>query len=297
MAEPRDVSGWPSLQARPCRYPDPRPAEERRPYVYRGGCVLPLQRGRATTPGGLRVDSAEGPQPLCDWLRALDAAPLEERIPVLALGANAYPPQLREKLRGAPRPLQDDTVPVLGCVLRDAHIVFCAHLSRAGYIPVTARHRPGHAVAAWMQWFTAAQLPLIAATEGPRYRLVEIAQGGGALTLEGVATHPPRAYTWLHDALLDFGAGPLAFAGAPPSGHAPDPAGRLEVDLLREAIAHFVRAGAPADVWDGCCVPPARRDGLRRYLQAHSAPNPPAPQWTVVDTTEPGWAERLQGGG
>ena len=297
MAEPRDVSGWPSLQARPCRYPDPPPAAERRPYVYRGGCVFPLQRGRATTPGGLRVDSAEGPQPLRDWLRALGAAPLEERIPVLALGANAYPPQLREKLRSAPRPLQDDTVPVLGCVLRDANLVFCAHLSRAGYIPVTARHRPGHAVAAWLQWFTAAQLPLIAAAEGPRYRLVEIAQGGGALTLEGVATRPPRAYTWLHDALLDFGAGPLAFAGAPPSGHAPDPAGRLEVDLLREADRPLRPRRRSHRRLGRLPRPPARRDGLRRYLQAHSAPNPPAPQWTVVDTTEPGWAERLPGGG
>ncbi|HJN91667.1 MAG TPA: hypothetical protein QGF05_02935, partial [Dehalococcoidia bacterium] len=136
MRSPTPASGYPSLHDEPCRYPDPRPAVERRPYLYRHGRIYAVQPHyeEASSLAAVPVDLGQSIVPLSEALDLLDAAPLSQRIPLLAVGSNAYPRQLLDKFEA--EPVDDDSVVVLGCTLRDVGIAYCASLSLAnGYVP------------------------------------------------------------------------------------------------------------------------------------------------------------------
>ena len=144
---PIDVAmEYPSLIDVLCRYPDARPAGSRRPSVYHRGMLYALHTDRPG-PEPL-VDTGEEEIGLSKWLSSMHAAPLAQRVPVIALGSNAYPRQLRDKLLHAP--VEDDTIPILAGTLRDARTAYCAGLSGPGYVPVTLEHAPGHTLHAWV---------------------------------------------------------------------------------------------------------------------------------------------------
>ncbi len=252
-----DAGLLPSLRERPCAYPDARPPDRRAPYVYAGGRAHILGDG-------------ESPHAL---LRSLGGAPLAARIPVLAVGSNAYPRQLLDKFATAPP--ADDSVPTLRCRVPQAAIAYAGALSRWGYIPATLCARPGASCETWLQWLTVEQLTRISSTEGQAYRLVAapdvVAPAMGARSM--------TALGWAHESLLDLGGGPIGLA-------------EMSQRTLLDRVLRGVDAGA---AWDGCALPAAAIGPLRRWLRERGAANPLPPSWCIVERDAAAFTAYLPG--
>ena len=248
MPPPRtvlDARALPSLRERPCAYPDARPADARPPHVYAAGSVHVLGEGE-------RPD---------DLLRTLGGAPVAARIPVLAVGSNAYPRQLLDKFADAG--LADESVPTLRCRVARVGIAYAGALSGLRYIPVSLRARPGGHCETWLQWLTVEQLVRISGTEGAAYRLVAIP----GVVAPALGSGRSSALGWAHESLLDLGDGPF---------------GPAEMEQ-RALLGHALRAVDPAAAWDGCVLPEATVAPLRRWLRERGAANPLPASWRIVE--------------
>ncbi len=252
-----DARALPSLRECPCAYPDARPADARPPYIYAAGRVHILGEGE-------RPD---------DLLQALGGAPVAARIPVLAVGSNAYPRQLLDKF--ADTGLADDSVPTLRCRVARVGIAYAGALSGLRYIPVSLRARPGAACETWLQWLTVEQLVRISATEGSAYRLVAIP----GVVAPALGPERLTAVGWAHEALLDLGDGPFG------------PAAMDQGALL----GHALRTVDPAAAWDGCLLPEATVAPLRRWLRQSAAANPLPASWRIVERDPAAFAAYLPG--
>ena len=277
MPHPVDVlHTYVSLRERPCLYPDARPLAERRPYVLQGPWLSPLRVAATAANDGL-VDTPAGPQRLRAWLHAMDAAPMEARVPVLAVGSNAYPRQIADKF-GMRRP-RDATVVVEPCRLPDAAVAFCPWLSQPGYVPGTLMPRPGAVLHTWLQWLTSDQLEIISATEGPRYALVECADA--TVPAADGDRAAPRVFGWLADATLHLGDRPLSAATA---------------EAERTLLARLMReCGGAGLAWDGCRLPPDPdlHACVRDFLARQALPNRRPPDWKFVQRDAPGFSAHL----
>ena len=120
------------------RYPFARPGGS---FLFVDGDSLPLLSL------GERLEDAQveiggQPVPASDVLRRrgiAEVAPLEQRTPVLAYGANAAPERLRLKFaRTLPA-----VFPVLDARLHGFDIVHSAHISSYGAVPATIERSPG----------------------------------------------------------------------------------------------------------------------------------------------------------
>jgi len=161
--------GEAALEAIPGPQPDPaRPAP-----------VEPRPHGsRSTTSTALNLDRA---------LLSLGVPGPAERLPAVAIGSNAYPRQLADKLRGTPAGM---AVPSFRGVLLNARIVYCPRKARKGYVPVTPFYSPGAASVAWLQLLTPAQLEIITRTEGT-YRLLRCRPESGGVSFLPDASRQP----------------------------------------------------------------------------------------------------------
>ena len=258
-----DAAEMPSLEDAPWAYPDGRLARDRGPSVYGGGQVYPL--GEDEDPASL--------------LRSLGGAGLAERVPVVALGSNAYPRQLLDKFEADP--VADDRVPTLRAVVPDLAISYAAMLSRKGYVPVSARWALGRRCETWLQWLTVEQLTVIAATEGRGYRLVRV-PGVVAGVLEGGwgAGRLP-AYAWAHTTLLDLGSGPIDLEAVD------------QPELLR-----MVLAGADGGVLrEGRRLPEGSIGAVRSWLRGRAIGNRLPDGWREIDRDAGDFPGNLIGAG
>ncbi len=299
MRQPVEASSYPSLADRPCLYPDGRSSTDRRPYLYRQGRIYPVRPHyeEAPTVGLAPVDLGRDIVPLEQALDRLACTPLTLRIPVLAVGSNAYPRQLFDKFEQ--HPVDDDSVVVLGCTLRGAGIAYCASLSlRNGYVPVSLQPIAGEETQTWIQWLTAEQLEVISRTEGSRYALVECGStddGTTAVSLHGIAAGPTTVYGWLFESLLTTsGSDEVArFSGSPPEGYSGDPRGIGQDELLEDIVGRALSGSGGTMTWDGCLIPAERRREIRDFLATRGIPNPVPGHWSVVDRGQPGFAQRM----
>lgn len=179
MISPSHVTSWPSLADVPALYPDARNRVNRGPYLYRAGKVWPLRAQFDTT----------------------------SRIAVLAVGSNAYPRQLSDKLSGTPSDLRG--IPTAPAILRNLDVAYCPVRSRKGYIPVTLASRPGAVCLTWLQWLTIDQLNIISATEGSRYSLVGGPSLVAALVISAQLPRPAAVFAWWFDTLLRLDGSPV----------------------------------------------------------------------------------------
>jgi len=94
------------------------------------------------------------------------------RTPVLALGSNASPAQLRRKFAGL-----DGHIPVSRATLFDHVVVYSAHFTRYGALPATLYEYAGGITFIAITWLDAAQLARMHETEsvGVNYDYVELA--------------------------------------------------------------------------------------------------------------------------
>ncbi len=186
---PAPVATWPSLTDLPALYPDARNRANRGPLLYRAGKTWPLR-------------------PPLD---------LRGRLPLLAVGSNAYPRQLHDKLTG--HDADRHGVPLIPALIRDLDTAYCPIRARKGYVPVTLTSRPGAIALTWLQWLTPAQLDLIAASEGPRYALVGGPPLAARTRLNPRLPRPPHIYAWWFDSILEHNGQPawLDVHHAPPT--------------------------------------------------------------------------------
>jgi hypothetical protein len=122
-------------------------------------------------PDGSYVLAGGEPEPLGDEA-------LEDRVAVLAYGANAAPAALAAKVG------PDARVPVVAGELRDFDVVYSAHISPYGSIPGTLQHAPGAVASVHTVHLTPAQLARVHRSE-PNYEFVALKavdlrlEGGG----------------------------------------------------------------------------------------------------------------------
>lgn len=114
-------------------------------------------------PGGgarLAIDEA---------LAALGSAPLAQRTPLVAVGSNASPGQLRRKFERAGIPA---VVPLVWARVTGVQVAHSAHVSAPGYVPAAPVASPGTTARCLMVWVDPVQLACLDATEVSNYRRV-----------------------------------------------------------------------------------------------------------------------------
>jgi hypothetical protein len=166
---------------------------------------------------------------------------IEGRLPVLALGSNGSPLQLRRKFADLP-----GHIPVSRAVLFDHVVVYSAHFSRYGAIPATLHRHPGGIAFVALTWLDGRQLARMHESEslGVNYDYVEIddvrLEHDGDLAVERL---PVGAYVSRHGPLL-HGAQPIRLAETAASG-CPLPA------LTQPAVLRFAHRRIAPDLGFG----------------------------------------------
>src|SRR5690242_19265994 len=98
-----------------------------------------------------------------DRMLPLERLVYDDRVPVLTVGSNASPAQLRHKMTesgiGAP-------VPMVRARVRGIEVGVSAHVSRAGYVSASPVKAPWAARGLFVIWLDAPQLSVIDASEG-----------------------------------------------------------------------------------------------------------------------------------
>ena len=158
---------FPGAYEDPLAYPGERPVFS---YVYRDGLV------HEVSPVGPRledlfVDTGPVEIPIADFLAERRNPPLEDRVPVLAIGSNGCPGRLAEKLEDD---LPDASVPVLAGTLEDTAVVYLRWLAPYAALPATLLQVPG--AVSHVSLTLLSRGPLLATLDGsePAYRRVEV---------------------------------------------------------------------------------------------------------------------------
>lgn len=123
-----------------------------------------------------------------------DHVTYENRTPVLAIGSNASPAQLRHKMAefGITSP-----VPMVRVRVTGIGVGVSAHVSRMGYVSASPVHAPGVVRELFVTWFDARQLAVVDASERAYDRawlpgsVVQVESGSGQL-LRGVYVYVNR---------------------------------------------------------------------------------------------------------
>ena len=132
-------------------------------------------------------------------LQALDDPPIAVRTPVLAVGSNASPAQLRRKMGHADLSTQ---VPITAVTVRGLTVGVSAHVSRPGYLPATPVPDPAAESDLWVLWLDAAALDAVDATE-PNYRRVRLPARCPVELISGQAVTDGWVYVSRHGHLLN----------------------------------------------------------------------------------------------
>ncbi|MEQ4204496.1 hypothetical protein [Actinopolymorpha sp. B9G3] len=137
-------------------------------------------------------------------LARLQVAPLVHRTPVVAVGSNAAPAQLRAKLAPAGRSARDPlVVPMAYVELHGLAAGVSAHVSRPGYVPATPVPTDGEMGHAFVVWLDPVQLAAVDRTE-PSYDRVRLPEAFGVLEAVGGAPFDGcDVYVSRHGCLLD----------------------------------------------------------------------------------------------
>ncbi len=171
------------------------------PALLRDDGLLALEP--ADAPVGRWRCGADG-EPLDAVLRAAGADRIAERVPVVAVGSNAAPGQVRHKLRTAGLPV---LVPMTPVTVGGLGAGVSAHISRPGYVGA-APFLGDVATPLAVGWLDAAQLAAVDATE-PNYRRVLLPARRFPVTLPGGGALPgPWLYVGRHGVLAPDGGAP-----------------------------------------------------------------------------------------
>ncbi len=134
--------------------------------------VLDVRPSRTRPLGEWRVRLSErGDRGLDQVLLEYEAVPMAGRIPVLAVGSNAAPAQVRRKLATSG---QETAVPITAVKVNGLSVGVSAHVSSPGYVPATPVPDPSSKnLPLWVTWLAQDQLLTIDKTE-PNYDRIRV---------------------------------------------------------------------------------------------------------------------------
>ncbi len=127
------------------------------------------ETGRGST-ANVTGRSGEPDRPLDTFLHEAGGPPAVARTPVLAVGSNASPAQVRRKMANAGLATQ---VPVTAVSVRGLTVGVSAHVSRPGYLPATPVPDSAAESELWVLWLDSVALAAVDATE-PNYHRVRL---------------------------------------------------------------------------------------------------------------------------
>ncbi|WP_405784521.1 hypothetical protein OG512_39550 [Streptomyces sp. NBC_01378] len=115
-------------------------------------------------PGGFRAGkTGDGPVPLNYALMSANQTLVGDRFPVISVGSNACPAQLRHKMEGLG---VSSTIPMVKARVTGIGIGVSAYVSPLGYVSSSPFHTPGLSRDLFITWLDAAQLEIVDASEG-----------------------------------------------------------------------------------------------------------------------------------
>jgi hypothetical protein len=133
------------------------------------GCYLPLRPYLHREVGHWRVEAEGGSLELDALLEKHGRPATARRFPVLSVGSNGAPAQLRRKFD------QQGVEPIVPMVLARVYGIVqgeSAHVSRAGYIPATGLLAPEEHADLFVGWLDADELKAVDVTEPNYYRVL-----------------------------------------------------------------------------------------------------------------------------
>ena len=143
-------------------------------------------------------------------LEESDVVSVDSRIPVLAIGSNAAPSQLRHKFEDRGVPLM---VPGVRARVTGAQLGFGAFTAPRGYVPATIFADSDSEVELVVQWLDLAQLREIDRSESSRYRRVWLDESVGVRILLETGERLEGAYAYVaNGGVLGEGGEPWVMA-------------------------------------------------------------------------------------
>jgi hypothetical protein len=234
-------SGTDPLTA-PLTYPGLPP--RRAAVLVTGTAVLDVLPLRAVPPGEWPVRRAgrtrraelAGPDiPLDRFLRDAGAPPLSQRTPVLSVGSNASPAQVRRKMSNAGLPT---VLPMAAVQVHGLAVGVSAHVSRAGYVPATPVADPAAVSQLWVVWLGPEALIAMDATE-PNYRRVRLPSRYPVCLTSGAIVPDCSVYLSRHGHLINSEGEPRRLTDQ----------ATLISGLLAEVPGLMTRVGATPREW------------------------------------------------
>jgi hypothetical protein len=209
---------------------------------------------RARPAGDTSGPSGPPDMPLDEYLQDAGGSPAVLRAPVLAVGSNASPAQIRRKLANADLPTQ---VPITAVRVRGLAVGVSAHVSRPGYLPATPVPDPAAESELWMVWLDTAALAAVDATE-PNYHRVRLSSRYPVHLTPGQPVTDGWVYLSRHGHLLNTGGEPRRLTDQ----------ATLITALLTEVPALQRLAGTTPQQWMEQTRDPGVRDAIRHHLHA-----------------------------
>jgi hypothetical protein len=137
--------------------------------------------------------------PLDRYLWNAGGSAVASLVPVLAVGSNASPAQLRRKLAKAGLPT---LVPITAVSVDGLAVGVSAHVSRPGYLPATPVPDEGAMSNLWVVWLDAAALAAVDATE-PNYERIPLPTRYPVRLTTGQPVMPCWVYLSRHGYLIN----------------------------------------------------------------------------------------------
>jgi hypothetical protein len=202
--------------------------------------------------------AAEGPElqelDLDRYLRDAGGPPVAALVPVLAVGSNASPAQLRRKLATAGLPT---LVPITSVRVSGLAVGVSAHVSRPGYLPATPVPDDDAVSDLWVVWLGAAALAAVDATE-PNYERIRLPTRYPVRLTTGQPVTQCWVYLSRHGYLINEAGEPRRLTDQ----------ATLISGLLAGIPALRTLAGASPQEWIERTRDPADRDAIREILRS-----------------------------
>jgi len=218
--------------------------------------VLVVRPSRSGALGQWRVALGPGDgKALDEVLGQRGAALTGERVPVLAVGSNAAPAQIRRKLSAA---ALTAAVPVTAVTVDGLSVGVSAHVSKAGYVPATPVPDPAaKARRMWVTWLAPDELQAMDQTE-PNYDRVRV-PGSCSVRLTPVQALPACwLYVSRHGYLTERSGEPRTLTDQ----------SDLMSRLLAEIPALTDLAGTTPDEWISRARDQGTRDRIRDLFRS-----------------------------
>ena len=211
--------------------------------------------GKAATDGHAGPGRPAGAdKPLDRFLREEGVPPVGQRTPVLSVGSNASPAQVRRKMANAGLRI---VVPITGVTAHGLAVGVSAHVSGPGYVPATPIADPAAVSDLWVLWLDPAALFAMDATE-PNYRRIRLPSRYPVRLRPGPPVPGGSVYVSRHGHLVNRAGEPRALTDQ----------ATLISGLLAQVPALMTLAGTTPGEWMRRTRDQRVRDDIRAVFRA-----------------------------